>query len=221
VSFRAAGRQFVSTAAPATAAGRPGWLHGFLRRRLVDPARLRNGVVWLTSVAIAYAAVIVMLAAGGDQPGDLPPWLNIAAADYFWWEAVFIAPVILASGVLAAACMYLLARATGGTGSFDDTLALVGPAVALCTLFTLIPDLTIAVLLDAGVIDAATWLHNITQTSLALAFVWTYLALYAAAFLTVFPMVVTAVHRVRIVPAIAVGWAGFAIYEGVLIIFVR
>jgi hypothetical protein len=192
-----------------------------LYRRLVAPACLRTGVVWLSSVAIAYAAVVLILAAGGDQPGDLPPWLNIPAADYFWWEAVFIAPVIFASGLLATSCMYLLARAVGGVGSFDDTLAVVGPAVAICTLFTLIPDLIIGVLLNAGVLDAAAWLNDITHPGLTLALVWTYLALYAMAFLTAFPIVVTTVHRVRIVPAIAVGWAGFAIYQGVLMIFVR
>jgi hypothetical protein len=88
--------------------------------------------------------------------------------------------------------MYVLARAVGGTGTFDDTLALVGPAVAGCTLFTLIPDLTIGVLLNTGLLDADAWLRDVTQPSVTLSLVWAYVALYAVAFLTVFSMVVAA-----------------------------
>jgi hypothetical protein len=192
-----------------------------LRRRLADPAGLRVGMAWLGAVALAYAAVIALLAAGGDRPGDLPPCLNIPVSEYFWWEALFIAPVIVASGLLATSCMYLLARAAGGTGTFDDTLALAGPAIAGCTLFTLIPDLTIGVLLNTGVLDADAWLRDVTRPSLTLALVWAYLTLYAVAFLTAFPAVVAAVHRIRTPPAVAVGWASFAVYQGVMVIFVR
>jgi hypothetical protein len=115
---------------------------------------------------------------------------------------------------------YMLARAVGGTGTFDDTLALVGPAVAGCTPFTLIPDLTIGVLLNTGLLDADAWLRDVTQPSVTLALVRAYLALYAVAFLTVFPMVVAVAHRVRIVPAVAIAWASFAVHHGTMIIFV-
>jgi hypothetical protein len=178
-------------------------------------------VAWHVAIAFAYAAVIALLAAGGDRPGDLKPWLDIPASEYFWWEALFIAPVIVAGGLLATSCMYLLARAAGGTGTFDDTLALVGPTVAGCTLFTLIPDLTIAVLLTTGLLDAGAWLRDITRPSLTLALVWAYLALYAVAFLTAFPMVVAAAHRIRALPAVAIGSASFVVYQGVLVVFVR
>lgn len=60
----------------------------------------------------------------------------------------------MAGGLLATSSMYLLARAAGGTGSIDETMALVGPAIAGCTLFTLIPDLVIGVLLTTGAVDA-------------------------------------------------------------------
>jgi hypothetical protein len=189
--------------------------------RPAEPARLARGVLLLAATGLAYAMCILVLAAGGDVPGDLPPWLNIPRADYFWWEALFIAPVIVASGLLASASIYLLAKWAGGTGSFDDTVALVGPAVAGCTLFTLIPDLLIGVLLNTGALSSEVWMREVTRPSLTLGLVWTYMVLYLAAFLVSLPAVVAAAHGLRRLSAVAIGWAGFAIYQGVLLIFVR
>jgi len=203
------------------AASRPSNRWAFVHRRMEDPRRLRIAMTWLTATAVAYAVCVLILAAGGDEPGNMPPWLTIPSATYFWWEAAFIAPVIIAAGVLTTGSMYLLARVAGGSGSFDDTLALVGPAIAVCTLFTLIPDLIIGILLNAGLLPAETWMYDITHPSLTLGLVWTYLSMYALAFLVVFPIVAAAAHRLRAVPAIAVGWASFAVYQGFLFIFVR
>jgi len=111
---------------------------------------MRRGVLFLLGTGVAYALCLLVLAAGGDRPGDFAPWLRIGTESYFWWEAAFIAPVIVASGLLTAACMYLLGRAGGGTGTFDDTLARLGPAVAVCTAFTLVPDLVIGALLNSA-----------------------------------------------------------------------
>jgi hypothetical protein len=51
--------------------------------------------------------------------------------------------------------------------------------------------------------------------------VWTYLSLYIVAFLLALPAVVAGVHRLRRLRAVGIGWAGFAIYQGVLFILVR
>ncbi len=196
-------------------------VHRVLNRRLTDAHPLGTGFGWLTATGLAYAIAVLILAAGGDQPGDLQPWLNIPAAQYFWWEPAFIAPVIVGCGLLATACLYLLARAAGGTGTFDETLALVGPAVGVCTLFTLIPDLAIGVLLNTGAMDSGAWQRGITHPSLTLALVWAYLLLYAVAFLVAFPAVVATAHRLRPLACIAIGWFGFVVYQGVALIFIR
>lgn len=190
-------------------------------RRLGDEHRVRVGLVYLTGTAVAYALCVLVLAAGGDRPGDLAPWLRISSNTYFWWEAAFIAPVIIGSGLLAAACMYLLARVGRGTGSFDDTLALLGPAVAVCTAVTLVPDLIIGALLNTGVVASDVWMREITRPSATLALVWAYLLAYLAAFLVAFPMVARAAHRLPWRYAVPIGWATFAIYQGVLLVFVR
>lgn len=50
---------------------------------------------------------------------------------------------------------------------------------------------------------------------------WTYLALYTAGFLIAFPIVAAAAHRLQTGAAVAVGWAGFAVYQSVRVVFVR
>jgi hypothetical protein len=117
--------------------------------------------------------------------------------------------------------MYLLARAGRGTGSFDDTLALLGPAVALCTTVTLVPDLIIGGLLNTGVIAPDVWMRDITSPTVTLALVWAYLVAYVVAFLVVFPVVARAAHGLPWRHALPLGWATFAIYQGVLLVFVR
>ena len=189
--------------------------------RLTDPSRLWAGLAWLAGTGLAYAACLLLLAAGGDAPGDMTPWLAIPTEVYFWWEAAFIGPVVVAGGLLASAVVYLMGRAAGGTGTFDDTLAVLGPAVAACTVITLVPDLVIGVLLNSGALSEQRWMADITRPSLTLGLVWTYLTLYLVAFLVAFPYATAAVHRLGRWRAIAVGWSGFVVYQGFLFVFVR
>ncbi|MGZ4602025.1 MAG: hypothetical protein ACXV0U_00325 [Kineosporiaceae bacterium] len=199
--------------------------HGVLRRRterlLACPTRVRRGVLWLLAAGAAYGAVIAVLAWGGDRPGSFAPWLRIPDDRYFWWEALFIGPVILGSGLLTAAVLYLLARAAGGRGTFDDTLALTGPAVACATAFSLVPDLVVGLLLVTHGLDLDAWMTGITTASPTLAVVWAYQIAYAAAFLLAFPLVITVAHGLARRSAVLVGTAGFVVYQGVLLVFIR
>jgi hypothetical protein len=190
-----------------------------------------RGLLWLAATGVAYALCLLLLAAGGDRPGDMAPWLAIPVSSYFWWEAVFIAPVVVAGGLLATSTMYLLGQSIsrgrsalspeGRGASFDDTLAGIGPAVAVCTLFTLIPDLIIGVLLNTGIMSEQAWMDGVTHASVTLALVWTYLSAYILAFLVAFPIVAARTHRLPRLRAIVIGWATFVVYQGFLFVFVR
>jgi len=204
----------------AQAAGRRSAPLRAARRRLADPARLRVGMTWLVGVALGYAACVLVLGLGGARPG-VAPWLTIPASSYFLWEAVFIAPVIVAGGVLAAGCMHLLARAARGVGRFDDAMALIGQVIGLCTLITLVPDLVVGTLLCAGLVDAEAWMRAITHPTAVLGLVWVYLLAYVAAFLVAFPVVARAAYHVSRARAVAIGWAVFVIYQGFVYVFVR
>jgi hypothetical protein len=192
----------------------------WLRRRLAAPRPLRAGIIALGATSAAYALCILLLAVGGAKPGPAP-WLAIPVDTYFWWEALFIGPVIFFAGIMAAGVLHLAAKAFGGTGTFEATLALLGFAVAISTTATLIPDTVVGLALCAGLVDPAWWADAIARPTPTLAVIWIYLLLYIALFLTTFPAVARVAHGLARGPALLVGWSAFAVYQVFLYVFVR
>ena len=109
-----------------------------------------------------------------------------------------------------------------GEGTFEDTLALLGFAVALPTLLSLIPDGIRAALTTLGLQDRRAWEAAVALPGTAdWWFLWTYMAAYVVGLLGLFPLAVAAAHRLRCRPAVAVGLVGAVLYQGVYLIFVR
>lgn len=196
------------------------WLEALLDRRSRRPDRVRRALLDLFWLGVAYSLVILVLAWGGVAPG-MPSWLAIPTEDYFRWEPIFTTPVIVLSGILAAAVLHLLARWCGGKGSFEDSLTLIAPLTFIATLFTLIPDTLAGIALIAGWIDPQQWMVDIVRPSATLAMIWAYLLLYIAAFLTLYPMIGRKAYGLRPWPARWCGWAAFLVYQGVLLVFIR
>lgn len=195
-------------------------LEAWLQQYLEHTDRVRRGLLALLALGVAYALSIALLAWGGVAPG-MASWLAIPTADYFRWEPYFTAPVIVLSGILAAAVLHLCARWLGGTGEFEDCLALLGPLTFIATLFTLVPDTLIGVGLVVGWIDPQQWMVDIVRPSLTLALIWVYLLLYLAAFLVLYPIIGRMVYGLDPWKARWSGWIGFVVYQSVLLVFIR
>jgi hypothetical protein len=125
----------------------------FMAVLLADQGRLRYGFEAVLFVGVGYALTTAGIAQSGGTPST--PWLAIPQTDYFKWKAFFVAPVTLLCWVLAAGVMHLLSKLFQGRGTFDDMLALLGFAIALPTLVSLLPDFTRAVLTTVGVLSRA------------------------------------------------------------------
>jgi hypothetical protein len=187
---------------------------------LDDPARLRYGFLAVLTVGLGYAVTIVGIAWSGGTPS--PPWVAIPPAEYFKWEALFVAPVTLLCWVLAGGVVYLLSKPFGGRGTFDDTLALLGFAIALPTFVSLIPDAVRALLTSVGVVSRVAWERAVNEPGTAdFVFLWAYMIAYVLALLCLFPMSVAWSQHLRNWPAILVGVAGAVVYQGVYVIFIR
>ena len=187
---------------------------------LGDPARLRYGFFAVLTVALGYAATVAGIAWSGGAPS--PPWVAIPPAEYFKWEALFVAPVTVLCWVLAGRVMYLLSMPFGGGGTYDDTLAFLGFAIALPTFVALIPDAVRALLTSVGVVNRAAWEAAVNEPGTAdFLFLWAYMIAYVLALLCLFPMSVVWSQRLRSWPAIAVGVTGAVVYQGVYFIFIR
>jgi hypothetical protein len=193
---------------------------GFVRA-IERPHALRDSVVLLVGLGAAYAFAIELLALGGGHPGTAP-WLRIPRQSYFAVEVVFTAPVIVFSALLASVLAYLLAKAGGSRATFDDTLVVLARATFIATLFTLVPDLLMGVLTTVGPLDGAQLARDLVRPSPARIILWTYLSLYVLAFLALYPTALRASDRqLPIKVTVAAGWTAFAVYQGVLLVFIR
>jgi hypothetical protein len=187
---------------------------------LGDPARLRYGFFAVLTVALGYSATIAGIAFSGGTPS--PPWVAIPPAEYFKWEALFVAPVTVLCWVLAGGVMYLLSKPFGGGGSYDDTLAVLGFAIALPTCISLIPDAVRALLTSVGVVNRAAWEAAVSEPGTTdFVFLWGYMIVYVLALLCLFPISVGCSQRLRSWPSIAVGVTGAIVYQAVYFIFIR
>jgi hypothetical protein len=116
----------------------------------------------------------------------------------------------------------LLSRLLHGSGTFEDTLALLGFAIALPTLVSLIPDVLRAALTTLGLQDRRAWEAAVAQPGTAdWWLLWASMAAYVVGLLCLFPLAVGTAQGLRRWPAVAVGFAGAALYQGVYVIFVR
>jgi hypothetical protein len=187
---------------------------------LADPARLRHGLLAVLVVGVGYAATVEGIALSGGTPSR--PWLAIPVVDYFRWEALFIAPVTLLCWILATGVMHLLSKLFHGAGTFEDTLALLGFAVALPTLVSLLPDAVRAVLTSVGVLSRAAWEQAVSEPGTPdWLFLWSYMSAYLVGLLCLFPLSVATAQRLRRWPAVVVGLVGAVVYQGVYVVFIR
>jgi len=88
----------------------------------------------------------------GNAKVTAPPFLRIPSEQYYFYEIFFFIPVFIAAWLLAAGIIYLLAKASGSTGSYDALLGCLGVAVAVCAYITLIPDLFQGFLFSTGLV---------------------------------------------------------------------
>jgi hypothetical protein len=215
------------TCAPHRASSTWTYLGRFLRhprqtwaQLLADPHRLRFGFVAVLLVGLGYGITEGGIALSGGLPST--PWVAIPPVDYFKWEALFSAPVTVLSWILAAGVIHLLSKLFGGRGTFDDTLALLGFAVALPTLVSLIPDAVRAALTTAGVVNRPAWERAIAEPgSPDFLFLWAYMIAYLLGLLVLFPVAAATAQRLRRRPATVVGVCGAFVYQGVYLIFIR
>jgi hypothetical protein len=108
---------------------------------LADSRRLRFGLLALSINAVLYTLVYIFLSLGGGAPSSFTPWLAIPAEVYYHYNRFFLAPSMFMCWILAAGVAQLLSRPFSGKGSFEDTLSMLGFAISIASLASLLLDL--------------------------------------------------------------------------------
>lgn len=187
---------------------------------LSDPRRLGLSFRAVGQVALLYAVAIFLIHLG-DGVSLIPAWLALPEDELFLWESLFVGPVTIGCWLLSAAVVQVLARAAGGHGSFEDTLAALGLAVAVPTYISGVPDLLSGLARALGWVDPAAWADAIGRLSPESIVLWTYMSLYLIVLVALFLRAVSAAHRLGPLVGVAVGIAGVVVYQGVYFVFIR
>lgn len=188
---------------------------------VASPRHVQLGTLALLSNAALYTIVYVLLVMGGGRPSAFPPWLAIDPEVYYRWNTFLLAPSMVASWVLASAAVHFLARALGGKGTFEATLAVLGFGTALASWWTLLHDLVTAGLGAFHVIDQRAYEDGLSGDTPFRALLWALMAGYLVAFVVLFGEGATAAHGIPRRRALVVGLVGFVVYQGVFFVFNR
>jgi hypothetical protein len=192
-----------------------------LDRLVAARARVRYGAYAVAITAATYQLVYLFLAHNGGRPAVFRPWLAIPAEEYYRYNAWFIVPSILLAWVAASGFTQLAARALGGAGSFEETLAALGLGLSISSWWTGLHDLVTTFLGWVRVIDQRAYEDAMNTPTPFRTLIWTLMTGYAIWFFVTFAKGVGAAHRLRAAPAAVAGAAGVVVYQLVFVIFNR
>jgi hypothetical protein len=197
---------------------RPRWTFDAL---MSDSGRLKYGFLALSITATLYTLVYVFLSIGGGAPSAFTPWLAIPTDVYYYYNQFLLAPSIFACWILAAGVAQLLSRAFSGKGSFEDTLSVLGFAISIANLASLLHDLPETFLGAIGVINLRAYEVALNSPTIWRTILWVFYGLYLILFLVLFPKGIGAAQRIRRGPAILIGVLAYIVYQGVFVVFNR
>lgn len=190
---------------------------------LVEHPR-RTAFAWC-AVALncaAYQLVYFFLARNGGRPTVFTPWLAVEPERYYGFNQYWIVPSILLAWVTASGVSQIVARALGGTGTFEDTQVVVGFGLSVSSWWTGVHDVISTALGYAGVIDQRAYEDAMsTPGRVPHAVIWTLMLGYLAWFVLTFTRGLMVVHQLSLPRAIAAGTIGFVGYQLVYVIFNR
>lgn len=170
---------------------------------------------------VAYTIMYIFLTIAHGAPSTLTPWLNISKADYYEINRFLLAPSMILSWWTATTFIHILSRSAKGTGTFEQTLAVISLSISIAMWGGLIHDLPMSFFSAVGVINAKQ--HEIAMNSPTIfrTLLWTCYSVYFIAFFVLFPISVRVVHKLNWLKSILIGFFGFVIFQLIFLIFNR
>jgi hypothetical protein len=186
-----------------------------------DPRALRWGATAVAITGALYTLVYFFLAHNGGRPTTFRPWLAIPAEDYYRYNLYLHAPSLLLAWIAASGFAQLAARALGGKGSFEGTLAAFGLALSISTWWTGLHDVVTTFLGYVHVLDQRAYEDALNAATPARTLLLTLMTGYAISFFVLFAKAAAAAHGLRAPAAVATGTLGVVVYHSVFLTFNR
>lgn len=184
-----------------------------------DGRQLRLAFSAVLITAVLYTFVYVFLIFGGGQP--FKPWLDIPLDDYYRYNVFFCAPSMFLGWILAAGVVQLISRLFSGTGTFEQTLAVLGFGIGIASWATGLHDILTSFLGAVRVIDQREYEVILNSPTVWRALLWVQMAVYLVWFILLFSKGIKAAHGLKNAPAMLIGTAGFFVYQLFFLIFNR
>jgi hypothetical protein len=203
------------------------YARGFVRPRaafvdlLESPRVLRHATLAVAITALTYSLVYFFLAHNGGRPTVFRPWLAIPAERYYHWNQYLHAPSLALAWVSAAGFTQIAARALGGRGSYEHTLAVLGLGLSIASWWTGLHDIVTTALGFVGIIDQRSYENAMSTDTPFRTMLWVLMTGYVIWFVLLFSKGVRVVHQLSPLRSLLAGTLGFAIYQVVFVIFNR
>lgn len=184
--------------------------------------RLRWATYAVAITAVVYTLVYVFLARNGGRPTELAPWLAIEPERYYAVNQWLAAPSLVLAWVAAAGFAHLLARALGGTGNYEDVVAVLGLGLSVAMWSTGLHDLATTFAGWLGALDQRAYEDAMNDPSAGPGvLIRVLMSLYVGWFLVVFAKGIGVAHRLGAVRASVVGVIAFSVFQGLFFLFNR
>jgi hypothetical protein len=170
---------------------------------------------------VAYTMMYIFLTIGHGAPSVFTPWLNIPKDEYYAVNRFLLAPSMMLGWIAASGVMQIMARGFRGSGSYEQTLAVIALSISIAMWGGLIHDLPMSFLSAIGVIDARQHEIDMNSPTIFRTLLWICYAIYFIAFLTLFPVAIRVAHKLSITRSILTGWTGFFCFQLIFLIFNR
>jgi hypothetical protein len=168
-----------------------------------------------------YTMVYVNLTIGGGAPSSFTPWLAIPKESYYYFDRFLLAPSMLICWISAAGIVQLASKPFGGSGSFEDTLSVLGFSIGIACLASLLHDFPDTFLGAIGAIDLREYEVILNSPTIWRSILWLCYGTSFILFVVLFWKAVGAVQRIRPIPALFVGLLGFVTYQTLFLVFNR
>lgn len=190
-----------------------------ITRLASDPNAAFVGLRHVLLLAALYELAILLWALGGATP-TMPSFLKIPDDVYYYYQLIFMIPMIVIVWLLAGAIAYVLSKALGGNGSYDAILGGFGIATLFSTYFALIPDFVQGVLWTTGWVPFAEYQEATSRGPLA-AVVWGYIFAYNVSYLILYAVTVRYSQNLGKIKSAFVAAISFFSSVGLFITLVR
>lgn len=189
------------------------------RDLIQEKQMLRYSFFAVLIMATLYTFVYVFLIFGGGTP--FKPWLNIPPEVYYRYNVFFCAPSMFLGWIFAAGVMHALSRFMTQSGTFEQTLAVLGFGIGIASWSTGVHDLLTSFLGAIHVIDQRDYEVALNSHTIWRYLLWVQMLLYVVWFVFLFAKSSRVIYSVNRAQAFWLGLIGFLAYQFFFFIFNR